>query len=166
MTCNEYQELLSAYLDRELPEADQKEVSAHVDRCAACKAEMNALLAIKEQLRSQSLPSIPADLIAQIEAQTILAPRWWEKWSPFAKSVSGDTGLRPSGEGWWVQWGIPTLAIAAALGVWAVLHTHQGLRPGLPATIPIVQRLPTPSEQPRMVAWQLSADTGTKKSLQ
>jgi predicted anti-sigma-YlaC factor YlaD len=78
MTCKEIQKLLSAYLDRELSEADQNEVAHHVDACARCQAEKKSLLTIKEVLRRQPMPAIPADLIARIEEETVFKPRWWE----------------------------------------------------------------------------------------
>ena len=38
-TCKSIQELLSAYLDRELTPADLKEVQRHLTGCAACRTE-------------------------------------------------------------------------------------------------------------------------------
>jgi predicted anti-sigma-YlaC factor YlaD len=93
MTCKETQELISAYLDRQLAPADISEVRLHLTTCAACRAEEHAVLQLKETLRTVKMPSIPADLLASIEAETIFKPRWWEtgvyerRWAPVALSL-------------------------------------------------------------------------------
>lgn len=90
MSCRDIQDRLSTYLDREVGAADQKEVRLHLDLCAACRAEEQALLQVKEQLRQVKMPSLPAGVIAAIEAETVLKPRWYEGqswrrlWTPLA----------------------------------------------------------------------------------
>jgi len=146
MNCPEYQDMLSAYLDRELPQEDHKEVARHLESCAACQGELSSLLAIKEKLRGTHLPSMPADLIAQIETQTLFRAPWWEK----AK-----------------VWGVPALALAAALGTWAILSLRTLSAPHLPPTIPVAQ-LPKPqaSGEHPVVAWHTPSDSDTEKNVQ
>jgi len=146
MNCQDYQELLSAYLDRELSQEDQKDVAHHLESCAVCLGEMKALLAIKEQVRGVHLPSMPADLVAQIESQTLFRAPWWEK----ARI-----------------WGVPALALAAALGVWALLYMRTAAGPRVPPNMPVA-RLPVeqmPAEHP-LVAWHTNSDSDTTKDLQ
>jgi|GEM_PF-2204089 len=76
--CKDIQQVVSAYLDRQLASGDLAEVRLHLETCAACRAEERSILQLKETLRTVSMPSIPADLIASIEAETIFKPRWWE----------------------------------------------------------------------------------------
>jgi len=71
MTCKETQALLSTYLDRQMSGSDLTEVRLHLEGCAACRAEEQSLLRLKTALRSVSMPSIPADLVAAIEQETI-----------------------------------------------------------------------------------------------
>lgn len=126
MTCENIQELLSAYLDRELSDADKAEVSAHVDMCARCRAEKEALLSVKESLRSVPMPKLSASVIANIEAETIWKPRWWQTLS-FRRRV------------------LPlTVGIATAAAAWAVWRSHS---PMLHTPLEIakpVQPLPAP----------------------
>ena len=88
MTCKETQDLLSAYLDRQLTPADLSDVRLHLETCAACRAEEHSLLQLKEALRNRArCRAMPADLVAAIEAETIFKPRWWElpafqRWAP------------------------------------------------------------------------------------
>ena len=100
MNCSDYQELLSAYLDRALPTHEHTSVARHLENCVACHADLSAYLKVKESLRGQTMPSIPSELIAEIEAQTVLRPSRWT----------------------WVEnvwrWG-PLTAGALAMAVWA-----------------------------------------------
>ena len=56
MTCKETQELISAYLDRQLAPADLSEVRLHLEVCAACRAEERSVLELKEALRTVKMP--------------------------------------------------------------------------------------------------------------
>jgi predicted anti-sigma-YlaC factor YlaD len=106
VTCKETQILLSAHLDRELKAEELHEVRLHLADCAACKKAESELLRLKETLRMVPMPRIPDDLVAAIEAETILKPHWWESWS-----------LRKT-------WTPALIATAAALGAWALLKGH------------------------------------------
>ncbi|HEY8526982.1 MAG TPA: zf-HC2 domain-containing protein [Acidimicrobiales bacterium] len=51
-------ELLTAYLDGELTPGEAGQVEAHVDRCDACRAELDGLAAARRLVRD--LPPVPA----------------------------------------------------------------------------------------------------------
>jgi len=145
MECKDFEGLLSAYLDRELKLEDQKEVGRHLEACGRCQAELQALLSVKERLRAQSLPSIPADLVAEIESQTVYRPRAW-----------GDR-----------RWWIPVLALAGAAAGWSLFEFHKPVVPGVPLTIPVAQAPQRPTALPQAVlAWHPTSDSDTDKDLQ
>ncbi len=58
MRCARAQEELSAYLDEELTAQEKAELRAHLDGCAACRAELEALRATVDSVRA--LPRTPA----------------------------------------------------------------------------------------------------------
>ena len=55
MNCQNAQNSLSAYLDRELPGDQMIAVRAHVEICASCEAELGSLRALKTDLASLPL---------------------------------------------------------------------------------------------------------------
>lgn len=116
MTCDDYQPLLSGYLDRELRAEDTKEVGRHLGECSSCREEFKTLVQLKEALRSQSLPGIPADLVAEIEAQTIDRPI-------------------PVSAGFFRMLRWSPVAIAAAVGAWLLLRSHAQVTGGVPAQV-------------------------------
>ncbi len=114
MNCATVQKSLSAYLDRQLPHWEKERTSTHIESCSSCQTELQTLLNVKQQLRSISLPSLPAEVRAKIEAETILKVRQWPDW----------TSMR-----WWV----PTFAFAAGAAAWFLLHHQKSPRsPELP----------------------------------
>jgi predicted anti-sigma-YlaC factor YlaD len=50
MTCQEYQALLTGYIDDELPDEERRRLDHHLHVCQACSQELKELLAIKEHL--------------------------------------------------------------------------------------------------------------------
>ena len=50
MLCSRVQNLLSAYLDRELTGAEMLEIRRHLRDCAPCEREREALLHVKQLL--------------------------------------------------------------------------------------------------------------------
>ncbi len=97
MTCAEIREELTAWLDRELSPADARRVERHVEGCAACRREADALARTYELLGRLPVPSVPAGFVQ----------RFWKK--ARGKSVRR---LLP--------WAIP-LAVAAAAAIVAVV---------------------------------------------
>jgi anti-sigma factor (TIGR02949 family) len=71
MECNEVRPLIDAYVDRELSSSEARSVQAHLERCAECRRESEAVLALSrvvreaeyhrapEWLRSRILTSLP-----------------------------------------------------------------------------------------------------------
>ena len=112
MNCQDTQDLLSAYLDLELRDDERTEVARHLEGCTACQAERSVFLGLKETLRKERAPAIPAALVAQIEAETIFKRHWWSAYR-------------------W-RW-IPTMAIAGALGAWTLVK----YLPHKQATVPL-----------------------------
>jgi anti-sigma factor RsiW len=51
MNCTSVRNLLSAYLDSELPGSEMQQVRAHLEGCAACRAECDGLREVKSLLR-------------------------------------------------------------------------------------------------------------------
>jgi len=114
MTCKQTQTLLSAHLDRDLKNDELSEVRLHLETCAACRAEEQALVALKETLRGVAMPAIPVDLIAAIEAETIFKPQWWET-----------VAFRQ-------RWAPLLIGTAAAVGGWFFLRGHSDVQRGIP----------------------------------
>jgi anti-sigma factor RsiW len=153
MSCKETKEFLSAYLDRQLAAADSQEVQRHLESCAPCTQEVQALLQVKEMLRQQPMPSLPAEVIARIEAKTTLA-------------------TPPPGFGaqaWWqmdlsrYRWIPVSLSVGAALGAWFLFKTLHGIRLADSAYI-TVARMPVrhPKNKQQDVAfYRVNADTST-----
>jgi anti-sigma factor (TIGR02949 family) len=70
MDCKNASTLLEAYLDNELDRAEARELEAHVDGCAACRAELSRLGELRQALRDQALRhSAPPSLRERIRAE-------------------------------------------------------------------------------------------------
>ena len=54
--CERYETMLSAYLDGELPEAEEAELKAHLANCPECAAMYEAFSAVGEAVRTQDVP--------------------------------------------------------------------------------------------------------------
>ena len=54
--CERYETMLSAYLDGELPEAEEAELKAHLANCPDCAAMYEAFSAVGEAVRTQDVP--------------------------------------------------------------------------------------------------------------
>lgn len=138
MTCNDYQPLLSAHLDRQLSWIEQKAVAAHLSTCQGCQEESNAILSLKERMRRYSLPSMPAELRTQIESLT-------------RPSATLSLGERARGEArrlW-----LPAFAgVAAAVGAWLFIRQHQ--TPIHSAPVEVVAQPTQIQEHPRMAMHQ------------
>ena len=145
MNCKDYEPLLSAYLDRELSAEDQREVGRHLESCRDCQRESKSLLSVKEILRSQPMPALPREVLAEIEARTIFHRPWWERSFPFlAIERSSDPASEerhPRGRSnprlIAHRWAPAALALAAALGAWALLRHHQTALRGAPLDVVI-----------------------------
>jgi predicted anti-sigma-YlaC factor YlaD len=103
MNCGKVQNLLSCYIDRELPGVDMLAVQRHLDLCAECREEYLSLLQIKRLLSEMPLvapsPSLEERLVHHVLGATT-SPRRWRYMIPWR-------AVRP-------------LAVAAALGAIAL----------------------------------------------
>ena len=71
MSCFEYQELISGYLDDELSKQELKDLLIHLEACQICKKNLTDLILQKEKLAS--LRSIPCGPIPDLNfAQTVI----------------------------------------------------------------------------------------------
>lgn len=69
MNCERVRNLISAYLDRELPSEEARLIRAHLVTCAACNRELEAEAAVKESLGRLGSHEPPADLLPSVLAQ-------------------------------------------------------------------------------------------------
>lgn len=87
MKCDEAQELLTEYLDDQLPEVTRKRVDNHLGRCSACRAEYSIwqesndwIQVEKDHYSTVAAPSIVDAVMARILSE--------EKWAiPIGKKV-------------------------------------------------------------------------------
>ena len=92
--CEEFAPLLSAFVDGELTENERAEVLAHVSGCAACRARLDELFALRDALGALEEPEVPADLTARVMAavraeKAAQTPQWkkhgaWRRWAAMA----------------------------------------------------------------------------------
>ena len=66
MTCTIYQDLLSAWLDRELSSFEQQQLRNHLSQCPHCRATWEAMERIQEQVERLVEPDVPPELWEQI----------------------------------------------------------------------------------------------------
>src|SRR4051812_22804834 len=66
MSCDNVQERVSAFLDRELPVAERQHVSAHIGSCRDCSAYLDAQQEVRTTLRSLKPTPAPAELTAKL----------------------------------------------------------------------------------------------------
>jgi anti-sigma factor RsiW len=90
MKCQEVQELLSAWLDRELAEEVEAAVAAHLEGCEACRREVVHLRALDAALGELTAP-VPQGLAEKVAAR-LRPPRrrqWWQAVALAASLVLG-----------------------------------------------------------------------------
>jgi anti-sigma factor RsiW len=87
MNCPHVRELLSAYLDGELPEQRSHAVAEHLAQCSGCREELHALRVTSELVSSLSRPRLAADL-SQAVVQRASVPAWRERWAAFREFVA------------------------------------------------------------------------------
>jgi len=102
MKCEAARPLLESYLDGELDRPAVDEVEAHLGSCAACRAELAALEALRGAIRALPRQRAPADLRARVAAVGDL---------PALESSRGTTGS------WWKLAAAVLLGVAVGAGV-------------------------------------------------
>ena len=67
MNCDRYQELLSAALDGELTDIEQRDLRSHLDECPVCRERSDQMHEQHEMLSTSRVPAQPARLRAGIK---------------------------------------------------------------------------------------------------
>lgn len=99
MNCGKVQNLLSCYIDRELPGVDMLAIQRHLDLCLECRREYQTLLQVKRLLSEMPVVSPPPSLEDKLVEKVLHLPAPADRWTfPIPRRL-----LRP-------------LAVAAALG--------------------------------------------------
>ncbi len=120
MQCSEINRLLPEYAVGALDGQVELQVLAHVDACAACRAELDALVTVGEMLEPVEMLSPPRDLWPEIAAAL----------QPQAKQKPG-----------WRLHTRPALALAAAVLLVALVFMLPILQAPMPIP-PVVDTLP------------------------
>ncbi|HEX2465073.1 MAG TPA: zf-HC2 domain-containing protein, partial [Thermoanaerobaculia bacterium] len=68
---------LSAYLDDELPDREQRLVEAHVSQCNACKSRLHGLRLVVSELQRVPAVEAPPSLARSIETEAAM------RWGPY-----------------------------------------------------------------------------------
>jgi|SwirhisoilCB2_FD_contig_51_14113885_length_1179_multi_3_in_0_out_0_1 hypothetical protein len=66
MSCDNVQERISSFLDREIPVAERENVLAHIGSCRDCSAYLETQQTARSALRSLKVPMAPAALSAKL----------------------------------------------------------------------------------------------------
>ncbi len=69
MDCSRIDDRIDAWLDGELTDRERREITRHLDECARCAAQYDALLAAVERLETLADPAAPEDLVASVMAR-------------------------------------------------------------------------------------------------
>jgi Putative zinc-finger len=128
MTCERVNSLLTLYVDEGLPARDAGRVAGHLARCAACRAELQALertLAVLDRVRPQSPPIDLWDQFrAHLDAQRVDPRVTQSGCGSCARVRRGVRDAKPAfipfrsitcGRGWRMAVAVPAAALAAAL---------------------------------------------------
>ena len=110
-SCEEYEALISAFLDGELSEAERSELSEHLPACPACQRYFDDLVAIHDALEQEEVP-VPEGFAEAVMARVgetpqekakskvIRFPRW-RRWAALAAccaiAAAGLWGLQGGG---------------------------------------------------------------------
>lgn len=126
MNCPRNEEV-SAYMDDAMEAREREGFSNHLHTCAACRGRLDALLALRAQLRELPSPALGFDLAAQFEDRLRMAP----------------VRARPArGRGFgWIPAGL-TVALSLAVGGWVGGLLVAGASSAPPAAVRVFD--PTP----------------------
>jgi predicted anti-sigma-YlaC factor YlaD len=84
-SCEEYELLITAYLDGESEDTDKRGVFLHVAECSPCRAFLESVMDMKMQAARENRFTAPASLDRSIRAGTKrraasqIISRWWER---------------------------------------------------------------------------------------
>src|SRR5712692_8429007 len=80
MNCRQVEALLSDHLERLLPKRVSDQMTAHLERCPACRQRRGEMIAIGAGLRQLAAPLPPSDLrrraLDHWTAEQVEASRW------------------------------------------------------------------------------------------
>lgn len=112
MSCQEMEELLSAYVDRQASGEEEAAVARHLEYCGDCRREVRLLGAIKRGVGRVPSPVIPQDLRAALlgEARRVEALSRRGLWRRLAREWSAVFG-KPLG------WGLAAAFAAAGVAI-------------------------------------------------
>src|SRR5262249_35471791 len=99
-------ELLSPYLDGDLPERARSEVGSHLQACVACRAIVQDLKVLAIAASRETPPPVPADRLARI--RTALETPLLSEGARFQ---------------WWIGWhrlGLAAAGVMLVLGLWVM----------------------------------------------
>lgn len=91
MKCREVQEHLSAYLDGELPEGLGRILTAHLQACEPCRAELARLHRLEGALAALTAPPVPDVRDKVMDRLRPPARPWWRSLSLAASLALGLT---------------------------------------------------------------------------
>jgi anti-sigma factor RsiW len=124
--CDELNEYLAAYADGELDETMRERVRTHLDACAECRQELDALKRVDALFRAAPVGEVPE--------------RDWQRVSTAlddamgGRTVSlGEVRERAERRGLFAGWLFPAVALAAAAAIIAVFFMLPGPAPSNPA---------------------------------
>ncbi len=131
MECNEVRPLIDAYVDRELSSSEARRVQAHLEHCAVCRRESEAVLALGRTLRQADYHRAPdrlrASILAALPPMAEPEPRlhrrmrfasWKEGWrSRFAEWNDGRRLFPFAGSGALASGPAARIATRAAIGL-------------------------------------------------
>src|SRR5438067_2181723 len=136
MHCGRISNLLSAYIDRELAGTEMLEIRRHLDHCAGCASEHEALRRMKALL-SSAPPIQPSD-----DVVATVMRRWSERGEELRSPRPPESAPRRSWHWKWLcppsHWQRYGLALSAACLFLALAATALALRkPNYPDTLAV-----------------------------
>ena len=90
MSCQEIEELLSAYVDREVRSEEKKTLERHLKFCLDCQRRVSWLGKLKEVVRQVPSPPIPSELYETLLGEAA------QRRSPKSQALLGSSLLRYS----------------------------------------------------------------------
>ncbi len=126
---------LSAFLDGALPDEEQVALSAHLEGCRDCAAELAQLRGLDEALAG----AVDAD------AGHEPGDAYWESFPQRVMERALSENPAVARPGWWRLNTFPVGAVSTAAAVLLILVIHGALRPqGVPAGLPTEAKRPAP----------------------
>lgn len=116
---------LSAYLDDELPDREQRLVKAHVAQCAECRGRLHGLRLVVSELQRVPAVETPPTLARRIETEAAMR---WGPGSPRGPRLLGRRGVGLLQQ--MIQLSAVTAASMAMIGALLTYSSTLGVRPG------------------------------------